>query len=136
MLAVSSEGVRVNDSNGDLTFLQSNDTYQPGQWYHVAGVYDGQEMRLYVDGQLQASSNVQSGDIYYPSATEFVIGAYKDSDEFYPLSGQMDEVRLWNRVRTAEEINRDQRSRLQGNEYGLVGYWRLDELTGTTVKDA
>jgi hypothetical protein len=28
---------------------------QPGQWYHLAGVFDGREVRLYLDGKLVAS---------------------------------------------------------------------------------
>lgn len=38
----------------------------------------------------------------------------------------MDEVRLWQRVRTQEEIQADMNRQLGGNETGLMGYWQFE----------
>ena len=45
----------------------------------------------------------------------------------------MDEVTIWNRSFTTNEIQSLKNLPLIGNESGLVGYWRLDETNGTTV---
>ena len=75
-------------------------------WYHVTGVYDGNAMRLYVDGQLQTSSLLQSDDIYYPTTAEFVIGAYKDDTQTYYFNGKMTRLCLHNRELNEQDIIR------------------------------
>jgi len=50
--------------------------------------------------------------------------------------GKLDEVRLWNLVRTAAEMQATLASELTGEQPGLVGYWRFNEAAGTTARDA
>ena len=52
-----------------------------------------------------------------------------------PVSGTLDEIRLWSRVRYATELKNEFRQRLMGKELGLAGYWRFDEATGSTIYD-
>jgi len=87
-----------------LTFLMSDRSFETGYWYHVVGTYDGEEQRLYVDGRLAATSHQQRGDIDYPGQAAFVIGAYQDQDEFYPLKGSIEMVSLRHRAQSAAWI--------------------------------
>src|SRR5262249_19052432 len=50
--------------------------------------------------------------------------------------GELDEVRIWNTARSAAEIQSNMCRSLTGTEPGLMGYWRFDEGSGTTVMDA
>lgn len=77
-----------------LTYLTSTTAYECGRWYHVAGVYDGSQMLLYVNGRLVAESVEQAGAILYSRSAPFLIGRYRDDDEDYPLSGAIKEVML------------------------------------------
>ena len=95
----------VSQKTGRLTYLTSDQPFQTHHWYHVAGTYDGTTMRVYVNGKETASSQAQSGPISYPSAAPFVIGSYQDEDERYPLTGALNEVRLYRRALTAAEID-------------------------------
>ena len=90
-------------SSGRLTYLSGDTEFQSGTWYHVAGTYDGETLRLYVNGRLDASSSEQSGDIEYADAT-FVAGAYEDDNEFYALDGSLHELKLYDRV-LSEALN-------------------------------
>ena len=87
-----------------LTYLSADDAFVSGAWYYVVATYDGETMRLYVDGRLAAESLEQSGDIFYPERGVFGLGAYRDDDEFYPCAGRLAEVRLHKNVLSAAEI--------------------------------
>ncbi|MEO1351871.1 MAG: LamG-like jellyroll fold domain-containing protein, partial [Cyanobacteria bacterium J06635_15] len=66
------------------------------------------------------------------SATEIRLGTNYNSDF---LAGSLSEVRLWNRIRTEAEIQRDRLSRLQGGETGLLAYWPLIDTPETELVD-
>lgn len=105
-----------------------------GNWHHVAGTFSGTQMVLYVDGTLDNSDSFSPMTISV-SSNPLNIGNGNDGNGYLPMGGKIDEVRVWNTVRSATEIAQYKDSCLTGNEPGLVGYWRLDEGTGTTVQD-
>ncbi|MGE4550591.1 MAG: LamG domain-containing protein, partial [Opitutales bacterium] len=96
--AVASEG------NQRLTYLKSSAAYSPTFWYHLAGTYDGKMQRIYLDGKLSAESKAQKGPINYPPNGRFVIGAYLDQDEHFPMEGRIESIQLWDRALSAEEV--------------------------------
>jgi hypothetical protein len=94
-------------------------------WVHLAGVYDGgaQTWHLYRNGVRAGSQAAAVGAIEVPA--NWSIGASADGDDRFFVGG-IDEIRLWNRARTAQEIVEGLRTRLTGTEPGLVGYWYGD----------
>jgi len=107
-LAFSVAGV---DGAPGLTWIRDPNPTEMGAWRHVAGVYDGREMRLFVDGRLVASSTAQSGPIDYPEWAYYHIAAYRDQDEHFRLNGMVAEVRRYNRALTADEVAANARAR-------------------------
>jgi hypothetical protein len=77
-------------------------------WHHLAGVYDGQAITLYVDGVFQQATAL-TGSIQN-TALPVYIGATKegvsqaDSGFFH---GNIDDVRIWDRALTGDELNVD-----------------------------
>lgn len=106
-------GVAVNGEEGPdrLTWLTAKEAIQPERWYHVAATYDGQEIRLFVNGKLSASSREQLGAIEYPESAGVEFGAYKDKDEFFPTYGRINEIALLNRALSEQDIKAHFRSR-------------------------
>ena len=100
--ALSSED--ADDGDGLLTYLNSANSYDINEWYHVVGTYDGKEMKIYVNGKLEGTSSVQSGAINYPDRVFFSIGAYKDDNEDFVHKGMLDEVRLYDRALSEKEV--------------------------------
>lgn len=96
--------VSTKDGPGGLTYLQADADFQPGEGYHVVGTYDGAEMRVYVNGRLVAQSSAQQGEINYPPQAFYTIGAYRDNDEFFRLTGCIHEVRLYGRALSEKEV--------------------------------
>jgi len=87
-----------------ITLLSSPAALVADSWYHVVGTYDGTHQRLYVDGKLVASSTVQSGPIAYPPKAFYTLGAYHDDDELYSLAGQLEQVSVFARAMSADEV--------------------------------
>jgi acid phosphatase type 7 len=77
-----------------MTYLESKTEYALGKWYHLAAVYDGKEMKLYVNGALDATSTEQRGPVLWAKEAPLVIGRYKDQNEDYPMQGGIREVLL------------------------------------------
>jgi outer membrane protein assembly factor BamB len=87
-----------------LTYLNAASLFQTGYWYHVVGTYDGARQRIFVDGQLKGESTHQSGAVIYAPKTPFTIGAFKDDNEIYSMAGQIEQVAVWNRALSGEEV--------------------------------
>ncbi|OUC13834.1 MAG: hypothetical protein B0A82_15090 [Alkalinema sp. CACIAM 70d] len=104
-----------------------------GAWVHLAGVYDGQNWRLYRNGVQISQTQGDRGAMAIPDA-DWAIGARGTGTERF-FQGQIDEVRIWKRARTAVEIQADRNRSLSGREAGLVGYWNFDEGTGAIARD-
>jgi len=117
--------------------INPND-FMDGKWHHIAGTYSADSTRaIYRDGQKIAE--MHSGGNYPPSilGSHLAIGAISDGTSaggFF--AGGIDEVRIWTKARTADEICQTLNQRLAGNEPFLAGYWRFDEGTGVTTSDS
>jgi hypothetical protein len=95
----------------------------PNLWYHVAGVYDGQMLRLYVNGVLKTSLGVSGSITQYPDVLSLARNSYWPDRLF---AGDIAEVRVWSRARSQVEIQQAMFARLTGQEAGLVAQWRLE----------
>ncbi|MBI4602266.1 MAG: LamG domain-containing protein [Planctomycetes bacterium] len=72
----------------------------PGFWHHVAGTFDGREMRLYVDGQLRDSRALSAA---IRPGGPLLIGDRGDARGSC-FVGLVDEVRVWSRALSAAEV--------------------------------
>jgi len=106
-------------------------TLNNGQWYHLAGVRRGNTVELYLDGALMASSTTT----FTPSTDNTPLRIGGASDMHSVLNGQMDEVRIWNVARSANEVQANFDRPLEGTESGLVAYYRFDAGNGTVLED-
>lgn len=95
------------------------------KWHHFAGTFDGVKARIYVDGVLRGGP---SNMAVAPSETNLYIGSRGDLGSYY--NGKIDEVRIWNYVRTQQQIESNMHGIIADEEPGLVGYWDMDEPTG------
>lgn len=78
-----------------------------GQWHLITGVYDGAEMRVYLDSVLD-TSQAATGTIDVIAADTF-LGRLSDGG--FPFIGSMDDVRIYNRALSVNEITQLYRTR-------------------------
>lgn len=110
-----------------------------GVWTHVAFVRDTTEQSwlFYVNGRCVKTvtgmthtaygADAQAGTVFFIGGRQYVRWEYAAVDFAFP--GMISDVRLWTGVRTADEIASNFRRRLDGDETGLAGYWRLDDVS-------
>lgn len=81
--------------------LFGNTPVVDGEWHHIAGTYDLTAMRVYVDGVLD--SELADTKKFKKNIEELAIGAKSGGSS--PVKGIIDEVGVFNRALTADEIN-------------------------------
>lgn len=92
------------DSSGSTTTLEADDLDLAAEtWIHVAAVYDGSTMKLYKDGELVGSRS-KSGNIATGSGVAVRIGDDPTDSGEEPWAGMLDDIRIYNRALSAEEI--------------------------------
>lgn len=85
----------ADDGDGAMTYMKGTTPYEAGKLHHVVATYDGAHMRLYVDGQLDAETDEQTGDLLYPDAAPVVLAGYSDENEDYFHVGRLRRVMLF-----------------------------------------
>lgn len=80
------------------SFLQGTNRIMTGKWYHVAAVYDGRSMRLFVNGQPDGEIRNVTGDIAYPAHAPFTIACTADGTDRRPMDGTLLEVKVHSRA--------------------------------------
>ncbi len=92
-------------------------------WYHMAVTYDAGtgDMVLYKDGVVVASA---TGVGPYTATKNLALGTFQNGN-FY--NGLMDEVRIWNTVRTQAEIIASMNCELSGDEPDLQAYYKFNQ---------
>ena len=126
-------GIWFNPGNNRLHFrvsttanwnegMDSVSNLPDGVWSHVAFVKAANKWRCYVNGNLDTELTLSG------TTTGNTGPLYVGDDPWYPGSKTwIDDVRLYDVALTVAEIK---------SLYGTVGYWKLDETTGTAAADS
>lgn len=113
-----------------------------GKWHHIAVVSSGSAYTIYIDGvsqTLSVVSGTNSGDWFADITAaphdNIVFGAKYQSSVASYLSGKMGKVAVYSAALAATQITKDFEE-LTMSSTNRVGYWAVDEATGTTLADA
>lgn len=121
---------------------QTSITFNAGEWYHLAIVWDYPNRKgyAYLNGILVEEHDIsKQAQIAGTSNQRCRIGAsYLDgtTNNRY-FNGAVAEMRVWNVARTADEIaeNMYQYDTEENGTTGLLAYWKFNDGEGNTVKD-
>ncbi|MBS1583516.1 MAG: fibronectin type III domain-containing protein [Bacteroidetes bacterium] len=117
----------VKTASGTSDFQTGNNAVVLNTWQHVAATYDGAFVRIYVNG-VEVANNARTGNMTSDATTPLAIGnSFAFPDRCFP--GKIDEVRIWNVVRTPSELAGGMGTLMCGNETGLLAYYQFDQGT-------
>ena len=132
------------DNHGKVTFAIYNPTWNSitipwsdriidTDWHNVTAIYNGSDMKLYIDNVLFVSKET-TGNLN-TSSSDLYIGNQSSTNFF---NGLVDEAALYDRALSVSEINTIY-STIPNPDTGgesLVSWWPMDESSGNQVPDS
>lgn len=126
----------------------SNMKVNLNEWTHIAVTFGEGTVKVFINGEEKGSTTtnvpasvnfgITHNDEQAPQGQQitrcFWVGySYGSTRDF---QGMMSELRIWNRVLTADELaNEARRYSVDPKSEGLVTYWKCDEGQGDVIKD-
>lgn len=145
--------LRVNGSGNQIYWYTADDVVQRQTWQHTCFVQDGTGVKIYLDGQELATTEVQAGtgaasdwfDDIGSLAEKASIGVIEDNvpDSFF--TGYIDDFKIYSGPLTAEQVRVDMNANSSINisngssktdDYSFtipvpVAHWPFDENKGS-----
>ena len=122
----------------DVKLYSPTNAIELNTWTHIAGVIDAKNdnIKFFIDGIEVGNRDFMGVKSIYNSKLPLRIGwTQEEVPTHASVKGLIDEVRVWSIARTEADIRSDMVTQLNGDEPGLVGYWKFDEETDGIISD-
>lgn len=116
---------RYKSSTGFYEYVAPANSIIPQVWQHLAWVFDGSAVKLYINGNLKgskAASGVMTDATVPFGIGKSILGGYN-----FVFGGRADEVSVWKRGLTQAEIQNMMNNELTGNEPDLQMYYKFNQ---------
>lgn len=115
----------INSSNVLAEYVAPANSIVPQMWQHLAWIYDGTSVTLYMNGVLKGS--VAASGSFTNSNIAFTIGKCILAGQNFVYGGKVDEVSVWNKALTQTEVQDMMTNELTGTEANLQLYYKFDQ---------
>lgn len=127
----------LDDGSTSNSFIVSGGLPNDATWYHFAYTVDrsADELGIYIDAVEVSGSPFDISALtgaFDAGTTAFRVFDNANNGQHWD-NGLIDEVRVWDDVRTANEISTNYLSELTGSEANLIGYWKMNGIDGASV---
>jgi hypothetical protein len=105
-------------NNTSTLAVTSQGKIAPNAWNHIAVVQNGEGVKVFINGFEQRLSGLNSGEWFgphFPAKSDFSIG-HAGSWKYY-YNGKMDDIRIYNRSLTIEEV----KGVIEGRSRAVIG---------------
>ena len=131
-------GIRADKGQASLNYedVQAISGLDLGNsWHCIAWTMTSSVSKIYLDGNLIRTINEPGSNVGY-HAENPAIGRWWDGWYAWKFfRGIMDEIRIWNVVKSQAELQSEMHGEIPGNDPALVGYWRFNEGSGNKAFD-
>ena len=130
-----------NTDGSQVGSIHSSTTVNDNNWHHVVAAYDGtageDTFKLYIDGVNTDSTGSSSTGVRSTSTVGTIVGSVRDSSPIYPLMADLDELAVFDKGLTSEEVTTIYNGGVPGDISSLNPFlwYRFEEGSGTTVID-
>ncbi len=134
--------VTQNPTQGNIPCQTTGAT--DGKWHNVVGVWEDNQVRLYFDGVAVAPKTIPAGFTYNPGTQPVWLGRNNYGSMVEWFSGEIDEVRVYNRALTAAEAldlnnwgtNPATHIFTEDVSSGLISHLKFNEASGNNAADS
>ena len=114
----------------EQTDVASSEEVPQFVWTHLAATFDGAKLRLFVNGDLVATEEIEDPPV--AGTGPLRVGCSDQDGEF---AGRIDEVRIYNRALDGGEVVADQGAPLQTPQAAPIAAYSFDEGEGEVASD-
>jgi VCBS repeat-containing protein len=138
-VSLINSGMYVWTTNSSGHTFDLSSVLTVGTWVHLVltGDATADQIKVYANGTQVGTSwshaNIVNYGDYYGTPSVLMAGGFSGDGMGGPLQGIIDEISVWTVTKSASEVSALKTQPPSGSEVGLVGYWGLNEGTGTTV---
>ena len=129
-IGTGDNGDLVVRNHGNTFTVPNSSSYMDNEWHHFALIMNRFiGMSVLMDGQTletfpTAGLHGLAGPKFWIGSRGYFNGLNQSNDQYF--TGSIDEVRLWGMTRSKEQVKRDKRYRMLGNETALLFYLPFD----------
>ena len=123
-------GFGVGNGQNSTVGVDSQNSVTPGEWHHVAAIFQSGLVKVLVDGVLESEAPLTFTSLNHIDAPVFLGSALGNSH----FNGALDEVGIWDRALSVEEVldlylmsNGDAQLPDDVPSDGLVAYYELED---------
>ena len=116
---------RLITTNGFHEHVAPAFTIVPQTWQHIAWIYDGSSVTLYVNGVVNGSAPATG--VIQSANRPFTIGKTNLGGFNFVFGGRADEVSVWSKALTQQEIQDMMDNELNGDEPELQLYYKMNQ---------
>lgn len=137
-LYINDRKATTNADHRKNTTVEADSDIKYGEWQHLAvtvEIDNGDAAVIhYVNGIAKGSGVIENWEGIRKN-TDQTWGASISGRANFGFHGSIDQVQIWSRALSLDEIQKYKSSAPTGSEDGLIGCWMLNEGNGTTVHD-
>ena len=121
----------VNSANA-AKVAQTTQTFNTNEWYHLAGTFNGTDIKLFVNGSNDGNGTF-TGTLPTPTGNMAIGASYYNGSLVDWWPGNLANVAIWNRALSSDEINSVMWKSYEGltgaESNGLQAWYALDDIT-------
>lgn len=73
-------------------------------WHHLVGLRRGNKLIIYIDGQSSGEIEIPEGTTVNNTGRDMLVGKFRDRNPLYFQNGKLDDIRIYDRALSEEEI--------------------------------
>ncbi len=116
---------RLRSSTGLYEYVAPANSIVPQMWQHVAWIYDGTTVKLYMNGVLKGSSAATG--VINQNNVPFGIGKSLLGGFNFVYGGRIDEVSVWDKALTQTEVQDIMANEITGTDPNLQLYYKFNQ---------